>query len=209
MSPTRPRWTRKRLERMLGICYGRTITGHVDVHAVADVAGVTVRTVQRWMSGSNRRKAAIPPPRLVQLFQPAPDTERRAQQAADYARDAIEKIALPKGRGVLPAWRSQGWLEPHVVLVLHLSGLQLFQAVITKAGGRAMEDIRRRGTIIDLTTVPTKFHATVLVNELLTRVEPWRVVPTPKMLATGRTQVWADDSPRIDLSVLAVSLELR
>ena len=44
MAPAAPRWTRKRLEAMLGTCYGRTPVGHVDTAAVAHAAGVSVRT---------------------------------------------------------------------------------------------------------------------------------------------------------------------
>lgn len=194
---------------MLGTCYGRTHTGHVDVAAVAESVGVSTRTVQRWLAGNNRCKAAIPHSRLVQLFRPPADTQRRSQQGADYAREAITKIALPKGRGIVPSWRTRGWLEPHVVAVLDLHGLPLRQVLISNGTSRSMADIRRRGEIVDVTTVPTRFHATVLVHELLLKIGPWQVLPTVETLQQGRTQVWADDAPTIDLSVLAVSSSLR
>ncbi len=97
MAPAAPRWTRKRLEAMLGTCYGRTPTGHVDTAAVANTAGVSVRTVQRWMAGSNRQNAAIPHTRLLQLCRPPADTQERSQQAADYASEAITKILSAQG----------------------------------------------------------------------------------------------------------------
>lgn len=209
MAPAAPRWTRKRLEAMLGTCYGRTSTGHVDTAAVANAAGVSVRTVQRWMAGSNRQNAAIPHTRLLQLCRPPTHTQERSQQAADYASEAIMKISLPKGRGVLPAWREQGWLESHVVGILALRGLPLRQVVISNGTARSTADLRRRGELLDVTTVPTRFHATVLVHEVLSRVEPWCVLPSREILAVGRTQVWAEDGPVVDLSQLAVAAALR
>jgi hypothetical protein len=204
-----PRWTRKRLEMMLRTCYGETERGGVDVAVVAMACGVSTRTVRRWLSGTNRQLAAIPSPRLAQLRLPAPDSELRSQQQADYARDAITSIALPKGRGILPAWRDRGWLDTHVVAIVDLAGKPWRQVVISNGSARSMKEFRRRGSIVDLTTLPTRFHGVVLAHEVLQEVEPWRVHPRSEILPQGRTQVWSDDAPAVDLAVLAVARELK
>lgn len=206
---TGPRWTRKRLVDMLENCYGRAPRGGVDTAAVAAAAGVSPRTVRRWIHGQNRQRAAIPPNRLQQLTFAPDEVELRNRQQSDYARDAIARIALPKGRGILPAWRKQGWLEPHVVAVIAVTGQPWRQVVISNGTSRSMAETKRRGTVLDVTTVPTRFHAVVLAHEVMERVKPWRVNPLPRILAHGRTHVWAQDAPSVDLSVLAVEKALR
>ncbi len=81
--------------------------------------------------------------------------------------------------------------------------------VISNGTARSTADLRRRGELLDVTTVPTRFHATVLVHEVLSRVEPWCVLPSREILTVGRTQVWAEDGPVVDLSQLAVAAALR
>lgn len=204
-----PRWTRKRLKTMLLTCYGETARGSVDVQAVADAMHVSSRTVRRWLAGSNRQLAAVPHRRLEQLRLPAAESELRGRQQADYAREAIAQIALPKDKGILPVWRERGWLQPHVVAILDITGKPWNQIVISNGSARSMSEFRRRGSIVDVTTVPTRFHGVVLVQEVLDEVGPWRLHPLPELLPHGRTHVWSNDAPAFDLSVLAVSKELR
>lgn len=204
-----PRWTRKRLVDMLGHCYGFTARGAVDTAAVAEHLAVSQRTVQRWMRGTNRQKAAIPAHRLHELLRAPAETELRSRQQAEYAREAITQLALPKGRGILPAWRKQGWLDPHVVTVIEVAGQPWRQVVVSNGKARSMAETKRRGNVVDVTTVPTRFHAVVLAHEVMELVKPWRVHPLPRILAQGRTQVWTQDAPAVDLSVIAVSKGLR
>ncbi|HEY5856334.1 MAG TPA: hypothetical protein VIW24_20420 [Aldersonia sp.] len=204
-----PRWTRKRLVDTLAACYGRTPRGAVRVDAVAEDFEVTPRTVQRWMHGQNRQNAHIPERRLAQLmFGDAQSEVRRLQQAA-YAREAIAQIALPKQRGILPAWRDRGWLDPHVVAVIAVHARPWRQVVVSNGTARSLEELRRRGDILDITTLPTRFHAVVLANEVMALVQPWRIHPSTTRLTQGRYQVFAHDAPPVDLSVLAVSHGLR
>ncbi|MFH5211555.1 hypothetical protein [Antrihabitans spumae] len=200
-----PRWTRKRLVDMLGHCYGFTPRGAVDTAAVAEHLAVSQRTVQRWMRGTNRQKAAIPAHRLHELLRAPAETELRSRQQAEYAREAIIQLALPRGRGVLPAWRKQGWLEPHVVTVIEIVGHPWRQVVVSNGKARSIAETKRRGTLVDVARVPTRFHAVVLAHEVMESVTPWRVHPLPRILAQGRTQVWSRDAPAVDLSVIAVA----
>ena len=61
---------------------------------------------------------------------------RDEQRTASYARDALERIALPKGRGVLPAWREQQWLDQHLVTITELDH-GVLQASLTRVTSRS------------------------------------------------------------------------
>lgn len=207
-----PRWTVKQLAEVLALSYGAGPRGEPDTAATAAALGVSRRTVQRWLHGSNRQLAKIPADRLTQITRPDPLVLRQETQAATYARNAIARIALPKGRGVLEVWQVQRWLEPHLVAVLDVTvapGVLVRQATISRGHTKSMQALRRRGQIADFTVVPTRFHATVLVHELLTLVGPWRVLPKVGTVKAGRTQTWSVTAPVVDLDQLAVTHGLR
>lgn len=207
-----PRWTVKQLAEVLALSYGTGPRGGPNTAATAVDLGVSRRTVQRWLHGSNRQRAGIPANRLTQITRPDPLVLQHEAQAADYAREAIARIALPKGRGVLEAWQVQRWLEPHLVAVLDVTvapGVLVRQATISRGHTKSMQALRRRGQIADFTVVPTRFHATVLVHELLGRVGPWRVLPRMGTVKVGRTQTWSVTAPMVDLDQLAVTHGLR
>ncbi len=207
-----PRWTVRQLAGVLALSYGASPAGGPDTAAAAVALGVSRRTVQRWLHGSNRQRAKIPGERLLQITLPTPQVLRQEELAADYAREAIARIALPKDRGVEDAWRVQRWLEQHLVAVLEVEvtpGVVLRQVTVSRGHSKSLQALRRRGAIADFTVVPTRFHATVLVHELLARVQPWRVLPMPGTVAVGRTQTWSATAPVLDLGQLAVSLGLR
>lgn len=207
-----PRWTVKQLAGVLALSYGSGPGGGPDTAAAAVALGVSRRTVQRWLHGSNRQLARIPADRVRAITQPAPMVLRQESQAAGFARDAIIRIALPKGRGVDPVWREQRWLEQHLVVVLEVAvapGVRVRQATISRGHTRSMQALRRRGEIADFTVVGTRFHATVLVHELLDRVGPWRVLPRDGVVAAGRTQTWLATAPEVDLDQLGTGLGLR
>lgn len=201
-----PRWTRGRLTGMLLECYGPNDHGGVDLAAVAEYAGVTPSTVRRWISGGmkdRRRRAACPPKRIVQLQRGPEIVERRNQQQCEHALAAIDSIHT--GQPPQPAWEKQRWLEPHTVAVIAIYGKPWYQVAVTKANHRALADLRRRGTIIDTVEVPTWFHGQVLAHTVMTRQQAWRVHPAKEQLETGRTHVWMNDAPAVDLSAVAAS----
>ena len=195
----------------LSLTFGVNSRGGPDTRAAAAALGVSQSTVYRWIRGQNRWLAKAPAERLDQIARaglPPAEVLRHEEQGAQYAREAIERIALPKHRGVLPAWREQNWLEPHLVAVVGIPGLRLRQIAVSRIAGRQLEDLRRRGAFLDYTTVPTRFHATILVHELLTQLRPWRI-QAPETVKQGRTQTWADDAPDTNLDALAVTHDLR
>lgn len=209
-----PLWTRNRLHAMLIDCYGPSQDGGVRTTLVARYCGVAPSTVRHWLttnaSEDDVELARIPPERIRQLQLAPPVTERRNQQRADYAADAIAKLGLARGKGILPAWRTQGWLLPHVVAVLdHVESMPWRQVVVTIGDTAALAKFRRRGELVDVATLPSRFHAQLVAHAMMVELANWRVHPADHILAAGRTQVWFDDAPAVEVSRLAAALKLR
>lgn len=200
------RWTRPQLELALGTAFGTTPRGGVDTAAAAAALGISRRTVQRYLHGEDQRRAAVPAARLEQIQQatrPDPESVRQEQLAVSYARDAISQ--LPDGPGVLPAWRERRWLEPHLIAVLELPRLGLRQVTVSRATNRTLSAVAKRGKVLSHTTVPSRFHATVLTSTVLDLVGPWRIQTPPGVIKQGRTQTWSSNAPRTPLGKLAVT----
>ncbi|MBF6333647.1 hypothetical protein [Nocardia transvalensis] len=214
-----PRWTRRRLLDALAACYGAGDYQGIDLDAVAAGFGVTRRTVTRWIAGSSgRTKARMPAKRIAELMLPPQSVIRDEQIDVANAREVIASLnpANPAALGRRPTsiakeWQRRGWLDPHLVGILELprqGRLQLRQIVstwgtYTQGPPRTTREWRRRGHIVDLVTVPTRFHAMVLVAEVLDRVGPWRLYPSEAVVPKTRTQVWAADAPAVNLAALA------
>lgn len=204
-----PLWTRKRLVDMLIDCYGNAQRGGVNVDAVAEYAGVTPSTVRRWLAGGhrhNRRHALIPAQRIQQLQRGPELSERRNRQQHQYWLDA--RASVENGTGILQSWRTQKWLDPHEVVIIAVDGKPWHQVAVTNGSRRALIELRRRGERIATVTVPTRVHAQLLVDAVMTRLQHWRVHPSAENLDQGRTQVWMADAPPVDLAELASEADI-
>lgn len=190
----------------MGLRFGVTAAGHVDTAAAAAALGVSRRTVQRWLHAhSGRSLAHLPTQRreqLLALLQPSQETVAVEAQQARYALKAIGGLHLPRKVGVLPSWERQRWLEDHVVTVLEVRvrQLRIRQVAITRCEPEKIADLKRRGRIVELVLVPTRFHATLVSHELLLHVGPWRFHASPEQVRQGFTTSWTVDAPRIKLA---------
>ncbi|MEE3755223.1 hypothetical protein [Mycobacterium intracellulare] len=190
---------------MLIDCYGPAERGGINIDAIADYVGVTPSTVRRWVSGGNqhnRRRAPIPAQRIEQLQRGPALSERRNQQQHRYWLNA--RASVENGTGILESWRTQKWLEPHEVVVIAVTGKPWHQVAVTNGSRRAVTELRRRGERLESATVPTRIHAQLLADAVMTRQQNWRIHPTQGNLEQGRTQVWMADAPSVDLAGLAV-----
>jgi hypothetical protein len=179
----------------------------VDIAAVAAAMGVTERTVQRWLHTPHARsKPAIPPRRLAQLLdllRPSPESLAREAQQARYAEEAIAGFHLPRRMGIKPAWEEQQWLEQHLVVVLEVpvrSRMAIRQITLGRNSVRKLTEFQRRGRIIDQAVVPSRFHATLLVQRVLTEIDPWRYRAETRQVRQGFTWTWTSDAPATHLS---------
>ena len=203
MPARRPRWTRARLARVLGERFGYTSRGGVNTAAVARGMGVSQRTVQRWLHADGRRRAPIPAARLdqlQQLLQLDPVHARRQRQQAAYAAAAIKQLTTDPG-SALASWEKQGWLEEHLVSIVAVPGSRTCRVITSRTDADPFETRRGRGgRVVQQVRVATRFHAVVLADEVLRRVEPWR-----GNLPGGQhapTITWFDDAPPVDLAGL-------
>ena len=201
-------WTRDQLAVALLMLFGSARHGGPDTAAAAAELGVSRRTVQRWL----RARADDRPPmsathitQLQALARPDEQVRRDEQRTAGYARDALARIALPKGRGVLPAWREQQWLDQHLVTITELDH-GVLQASLTRVTSRSRP---RDGRVVAFRVVPTRFHAQLLVHEVLTAVSPWRVRGRALAPKQGSTRTWLPGAPDVDLDELAAVHGLR
>ena len=209
-----PAWTRARVARVMCLRFGFASDGGPDTAAAAAAMGVSRRTVQRWLHADHGRSIAHIPLRrrdqLIALLQPAAETMAREEQQARYALKAIDGLRLPRKMGVKPAWERQRWLEPHRVVVLEIPvrQLRIRQLAIFRDVESRAKEVERRGKVIDQTTVPTRFHATVLVHEVLSEMEPWRFEAGDDQVVQGYTQAWMVEpsTPKTHLSTAALLL---
>lgn len=208
----RPLWTRARLARVMSRQFGTNSRGHPDAVAAAAALGVSPRTVQRWLAGrSGRQLAHIPPRRLNQLIeelQPSAERRRDEQREVAYAKEAIRQLQLPRKIGVLPSWQKRQWTAPHVVAVLAIRKAGIRQLAVMRSTATTSDALRRRGTVLDFVIVPTRFHATVLVDRVLDDLGPWRFQAKPGTVRQGETLAWLDDAPPVDLAATFTDLDL-
>lgn len=188
---------------MLIDCYGPSTRGPVDIAAVANHVGLTPAAVRRWLRPQNgppsRVRAALPRERITQLQRARPDVEEAATRRYLYAIGAIEMIN--RGESI-PPWHTQGWLDEHTVAIVAVNFKPWQQVVVTKGNERALTALRRRATILQTQLTPNRFQAQVLAHNVMVRQQNWRVYPAETQLAIGRTQVWMDDAPPVDLQAL-------
>ncbi len=207
-----PLWTRARLERVMCLRFGFGANGAADTRAAAEAMGVSQRTVQRWLHATHGRSVAHIPARrlnqLISLLRPDGEVLAREAQQARYAAKAIEGLHLPRKMGIKPAWERQGWLEQHVVVVLDIKveHLRIRQVATSRVTVAKLDDLKRRGRIVDHVIVPTRFHATLLVHRTLDVVEAWRFQAGDDQVLQGFTQAWLADAPETNLSAWAIGL---
>ena len=215
MSVEGPAWTRARLARVMSLKFGSAEDGGPDTARAAEAMGVSRRTVQRWLhAGHGRSLAHIPVRRreqLITLLLPDAGTLAKEEQQGRYARKAIEGLSLPRKMGTMPAWERQRWLEPHLIAVVEISvgPLKIRQLAIARNEPQRTAGIFKRGKVVDQTVVPTRFHATVLAQEALTDVRPWRFQAGVDQVQQGFTQAWMVETttPRTHLTTSGILLD--
>ena len=208
-----PTWTAARLRRVMALRFGSSNTGGPNTAAVAAEMGVSRRTVQRWLHARHGRSLAhIPPPRLAQLIRlllPDEGTLARERQQERYALKAIAGLGLPRKMGILPSWEKQRWLEAHQVSIIEVRVGQsrIRQFVVARHNSPRSAEAARRGKVVDQVQVPTRFHATVLVHQVLDEVHGWRFQAGTDQVSQGFTQAWLTDAPTISLADRARALD--
>lgn len=200
-------WTPDLVRELLTVVYGGTRDEdgrwHPDIAQVARRRRVARSTVRRWISGA---QLAIPPARLEPILRRRRPLRRVLhQEELQHRRNLklLERAALGRGRGNLQEYAGRGWLDQHLVLVLEDPERPLRRIAIVRDQRRARQDAARGARIVDVTLADTKFAAEQVRHEILTAVEPWRVVVPPpgkrgpgtERRGRGHTQTWLASAP--------------
>lgn len=190
-------WDGSRLHLVLAYAYdafGKK--GRVDANQVARELHVTPSTVRRWLRHQlpARRREIIA--ERVLPGHPALEQERRE---LDYARDALGDIYSRDKTRLLPAWKKNGWLEPHILAVVHLERLGVCVPRIARANGDQKTRDRLRadgGVIVDQGIFPNRFAAQIAKGQILEQAGAWRIVIPHGYATRGRTEAWLEAAPR-------------
>lgn len=178
---------------------------------------VSPRTVRRWLQPvADPAVASKIPTRRLEAFltvaRPTAGMLAREAAAAGAALESRMLIEKPRGRGILPSWRDQGWLEPWMLQVVEISGWELRRAKIEHVDPASpvpptqtptRDHHRRRHPITAYSPFPNRFAAEIAKHELLARMSEWRIVVPKDRRIEGRTQTWLAAAPLPDLSSLA------
>jgi len=212
-TPEGPAWTKQRLAWACRISLTADRTDlRLPVGVLATELGISARTVRRWVHAAGTDMPAMGTQRwerIRQLLTPPPSQTRQECLDSAYALEAITTITSPDPDDVASGWRTRRWLEPHLVSTVALPAVGVLQLAIARAEPDRVTPLKRRGDLTDFTVVPTKFHATLLANQVLSSLAGWRIQPHPQRLPTGRSRCWADDAPSLDLAAAATSLGVR
>lgn len=174
--------------------------GRVDAIAAAAEFGVSPSTVRRWVRNGlpARRRSEIQAKTL-------PSSEMRAQERREllHARESLWDIA-GRGAPINSSWTEQGWLKPHLLVVVLLRHRGVCVVRLARADSLRAEErfTAGGGEVVEEIEFRNRFRAQVAKGELLEAVDDWRIIIPTGSLRPGRTQAWIADAPRPTLEWL-------
>lgn len=174
---------------------------------------VAPSTVRGWFAGD---LTAIPAERLKQISQLldiSEDTRRREALATRQHREYLRRRSLGRRRGNLAEYAVLGWLEPHLLALVHYPDLHLHRLAVVRAPtitdtallGSApvwrsplLTRAARGGQIAGCRLHGTRFDALVQRDALMVQVDGWRLEVSPDLVSAGPTTVWVDHPVELD-----------
>jgi hypothetical protein len=189
-----------------------TVTTPDHVRALARRWAVTMTTIRRWIEEDDldaeqwatlRRRAILRGkghPLWPRLDDHMITMQTRARHNA--TRSWHNATTTPPAR--LPAaWNTQGWLEPHLVIIAHHPRAWVNRVTITRTDSPRRARTLTGAELTDQAQAPNRFAAVVIQHAVLEHIEPWRALPPSELLPAGRTEAWRDIAPAVDLTDLA------
>lgn len=187
-------WTTSELRRAIWLGYGGISPRRPATPQVAAEIGVSVRSLQRWLSGRSH-----PSPQHAAALRAAlaPPVDVLARQAQDrkHAIAAVRELARTRYRPASKQWRTLGWHQPHDLRLLHHERLGILRTVVGLAAPAKPFVIPAGWTEREVTHFPNRPAAVVAKHEILDRVAPWRIRARADLVADGRHEVWLDVAP--------------
>lgn len=171
-----------------------------NVEAAAPALGISRRQLQRWLAGTAIPSSASTV-QLAALLRPSEAVRAREAADVDYARRASAAMALPRGRGIKPKWRQEGWHHKHTVYVLHHPTLGVSRAALVGPGPKALEAAlaltpRPAGghwRILKVKEVANHFDGIIERAHSLDGHDAMRVVLPSGLMRRSNTMCWLDD----------------
>lgn len=195
-------WTADELRRAMALAHSNApaaVPAGPDLKKAAAAAGVSVRTVQRWLSGDSRPRpdnaralrASLAPSADI-LRRQQMDRQHQVTLAASLAHDATLKRPRPATRQA----RTLGWHTPHVLWLLHHEQLGICRLMVSMAHPVKPTAIPAGWTLRDRATYGDRPSALVAKYDALDRLGPWRVAVSASLVDDGRHECWLDTAPR-------------
>lgn len=137
------------------------------------------------------------------------DARQRESLAREQAEQAWVESQWTRPTTRRRSWESRGWLEPHLVYVLHLPRHRVYRVGVTRNVGQVHRMERQhRGVLVDVKGVSNRFAALLIKLETLAMVDRWRVELPKKRLDEGGTEVWYQSGPTVDLDSIRADLDV-
>lgn len=201
-------WDDHRLSQILAAAldsYNRL--GRVNAHRAAAELDVSEGTIRRWV------RDGVPAGKLHavrDLVRPPQGAFEQEYSDLVVGRDALKLIATDPERADA-LWGALGWLEPHDLAIVRLSGAPIHVARLARhdrnsAGttrlleGGEKNEKRRYKPPVALVTFPNRWAATVARLELLEDVYAYRVQLPEGKITRGAGKAWLADAPHKPLS---------
>lgn len=182
-------WDAEQLRRAIWLSLPPTPAGNPSLKAAATATGVSVRSVQRWLSGASKpsgehaaglRSAMLPPP----------DVLARQRDEQRWATEAAAVIGAPRGRGVDPVWRSRGWHKPHRLRILHHKELKISRTHVGLANPAKRYYPPAGWRVVSEQIYPHRPAALLAKHEHLDQIAGVRLVVRADLVDTGRHECW-------------------
>ncbi len=187
-------WSAGELRQAIWLGYGGISPRRPATSQIAAEIGVSVRSLQRWLSGRSH-----PSPQHAAALRAAlaPPSDVLARQAQDrtHAIAAVRELARTRYRPASKQWRAQGWHQPHDLRLLHHERLGILRTVVGIAAPVKPFVTPTGWTQLEVAHFPNRPTAVVAKHEILDRVAPWRIRTRAGLVADGRHEVWLDIAP--------------
>lgn len=188
--------------------------GRIHVARVAQAVDRSPRTIRRWIAAApdrdlDARATAILRNRAFlrghgDLLWPALNDhrERSAQLLQEQAEHNLQLLAdhpdqIPAG------WRRGPTLQAYQVYAYYHHDARVFGVATGSTRATANNLRRMKAQIIQIVTVPSKWHAQVLKYDALDQVAASRCIPPRSLIPAGRTETWWRRADAADLAATA------
>ncbi|MFE6510297.1 helix-turn-helix domain-containing protein [Nocardioides sp. NPDC057764] len=191
--------------------------GRLNITQIAKALEISRTTLRRWIAKDMPKMRYQQIRRLHQrailrghghYLWPDLDEVTRRRSELVYA-DAVrnDELITNEPDRVAKTWRENGTLGPHEVQVVYYPKAHVF-GVSAANHEKAQAKVYRHGEVIASTTVPNKYAAVALKQEILRRVDEHRCIVPRHMVPSGRTETWREIGgptgirPRLEVSVV-------